>query len=55
MPACKDGRIGKCRTDFIMDLQANKDEAVYGGRETPARECRTRVIEKESMGRKILG
>lgn len=55
MPACKDGRIGKCRTDFIMDLQANKDEAVYGGHETPARECRTCVIGKESMGRKILG
>lgn len=38
-----------------MDFQANMDGAVYGGSETPARERRTYVIGKESMGRKILG
>lgn len=47
MPACKDVRIGKCRTDLIMDLQVNMHEAVYGGSETPARECRSYVIGKE--------
>lgn len=55
MPACRDvSRIGKCIADFIMDLHANKDEAVYGRRKTTGRESRTyiNVIGNESVERK---